>query len=146
MLENIKTLFGSKEKRLVKKWKKEHQQISEYSHQALASYVRGDIKTLQKYLLILRDLTINHLMEEDIEFYRLKRERSDDESLIDGIDNFIETFREIKKAWRDFICDYSKEGAIYDENFHKKFEELVYILEDRIRYEENTLYKHLNNM
>jgi len=142
----LKSLKITKEQRLVRKWKKEHQKISEYSHKALASYNRGDIKELQRYILILRDLTIKHLMEEDIEFYRQKRENSNNEILMNGIDNFIETFKEIKKTWRDFICKYAKEEALYDKDFHDKFEELIHILEDRIRFEEETLYRYLSNM
>ena len=65
------SLFSSKNQKLVKKWKKEHEQIVILAHKIIAAYSNNKHKVVKKELKALRGLAINHIMIEDLEFFRL---------------------------------------------------------------------------
>jgi Hemerythrin HHE cation binding domain len=138
-------IFGSKNKKLVKQWSKEHQEISVLSHKILASYSKEDFETLKYHIRELRDIVINHLMIEDIEFHRILRE--DSKKLSEGVKkatkDFIETFRDTKTILRKFLHQYTREDVIFNDEFYTRFEKIVVVLENRILYEESNLYSQL---
>ena len=69
------SLFLSKNQKLVKKWEKEHEQIVVLAHKVIAAYSKNDYDAAKKELGLLNNLAVDHLMNEDIEFYRLLKDQ-----------------------------------------------------------------------
>ena len=138
-------LFSSKNQKLVKKWQKEHEDIVVLAHKIIAAYSKNDHKTAKKELQALNNLAVDHLMNEDIEFYRLlkdqKRLNGDTEVMVK---DFTQTFKGTKMVLMNFLTKYSKPDTILDEKFFNTFNELVNILGERIAFEEENLYKQLD--
>jgi hemerythrin-like domain-containing protein len=138
MLESI---FLSKNQKLVKSWEDEHKEIGALAGKIIESYENGDIKKTKKYLHELKDLTIEHLMQEDLAFYNLlKKSNGLDIQTIEHIKDFRETFKGTKTALMNFLSKYSSEDEEINDNFIKSFKGLVQIVVKRIGYEESNLY------
>jgi len=136
--------FSSKNKKLVKKWQKEHEQIVELAHKVIGEYSKNNHKEAKKALKALNSLAVDHVMNEDIEFYKLMR----DEKRIDSktevlVDDFIKSFKQTKLALMSFLSQYSKDETPLDETFFIKFNEIVEVLAERIDFEEKNLYSKL---
>jgi len=138
------SLFLSKNQKLVKKWTKEHERVVFLATRVIEEYSRHKPKNAKKYLRELNSLTVGHLMNEDIEFYRLLRDKKrltvENKVLVD---EFTDTFKGTKTTVMNFLSLYSKEDSVLDERFFKKFNELVEVLLKRIAFEEHNLYKLL---
>jgi len=137
-------IFPSKNKKLVKKWIKEHREIASLAGKVIEAYEKGDFKKAKKRLNKLDDITIEHLMQEDLSFYKLQQnpDKLKKETLKE-IDEFINTFGGTKIALMNFISKYAKDGVELDKEFIKTFKIIVEIVVDRISFEENNLYKVL---
>ncbi len=138
--------FSSKNQKLVKKWVKEHEQIVALAHKVIAEYSNNNHKAAKKELGALKELAQNHIMTEDLEFYKLlkdeKRFDNDTEKLIG---EFTETFRNTKLVLIDFLTKYTKPDAVLDSEFFKSFNEIVGVLAERIAFEEKNLYVALGS-
>ncbi len=138
-------LFSSKNQKLVKKWHKEHEDIVVLAHKVIAAYSKNNHDDAKKELKALNILAVDHLMNEDIEFYRLlkdqKRLTGDTEVMVK---EFTQTFKGTKIVLMNFLTKYSKPDTILDEKFFNTFNELVGILGERIAFEEENLYKQLD--
>jgi ribonucleotide reductase beta subunit family protein with ferritin-like domain len=138
------SLFSSKDKRLVKKWKKEHEQIVVLAHKVIAEYSKNNPEGAKKELKALNDIAVDHLMDEDIEFYRRLKDSGKLDSLTEKlIKEFVATFKGTKMALMDFLTKYTRPEAVLDDEFFKKFNELVEVLGERIAFEEENLYSIL---
>ena len=137
--------FSSKSNQeLVIKWKKEHREITASAGRILEAYKTDELNALREEIKNLNDLTIEHLMAEDMEFYQfLMLEDALDNELKELIEDFIETFEETKTALMDFLTKYTLPDAVYDQEFIDNFTAIVGVLTKRIAYEEKTLYKAL---
>ncbi len=140
------SLFSSKNQKLVTKWQKEHEQIVVLAHKVIAAYSKHDQKTAKKELKILNDLAVDHIMNEDIEFYRLLKDhkRMDDETE-HMVGDFVRTFKGTKIALMNFLTKYAHPDVELDEEFFKGFNDIVGVLGERIAFEENNLYVHLSD-
>ena len=140
------SLFSSKNQKLVKKWQKEHEQIVVLAHKVIAEYSKNNHDAAKKELKALNDLAIDHIMDEDIEFYRLlkdqKRLNAKTEVLIE---DFTISFKGTKNALMNFLTKYTRPEAILDDEFFKSFNEIVGVLAERIAFEEENLYTTLND-
>ncbi len=138
-------LFSSKNKKLVKKWKKEHEQIVVLAHKVIAAYSKHDQATAKKSLIALNELAVDHIMNEDLEFYRLSKDhkRLNDKTEV-LVDDFIKTFKGTKTALMNFLTKYTRPDAELDEEFFKTFNEIVGVLGERINFEEKNLYVSLD--
>ena len=137
-------IFPSKNKQLVKKWIKEHREIASLAGAIIEAYEKEDFKKAKKKLNQLDDLTVGHLMQEDLSFYKLKKDSNKLEpQTIREIIEFIETFGGTKVALMNFISKYAKSEVVLDEEFINTFKALVGIVVERIEFEENNLYKAL---
>jgi len=138
-------LFSSKNQKLVKKWEKEHKQIVVLAHKVIAEYSKNNQKAAKKELKALNKLAVNHIMNEDIEFYKLLKDqkRLDDETE-KLIYNFTNTFKDTKNALMMFLTKYTKDDVVLDEEFFISFNEIVEVLAKRIAFEEENLYNTLN--
>ena len=131
-------------KKLVMQWKKEHREIVASAGNIIKAYKANELDMLRKEIENLNELTIEHLMSEDIEFYKfLMLEDSLDTEIKKQIEDFIETFEEIKPALMDFLTKYTLLDTVYGKEFIDDFNEIISALSQRISYEEKTLYKLL---
>ena len=136
----------SKNQKLVKKWTKEHEQIVVLAHKVIGEYSKNNLKNTRGALNELNSLAVDHLMNEDIEFYRLlkdqKRLTPQNEILIR---EFTKTFKDTKKALMNFLTKYTREDVHLDNEFFETFNAIVGILGERIQFEETNLYTLLYN-
>lgn len=131
-------------KELVIQWKKEHAEIVQLATEIIEVYETNEEDRLQVKLEKLNELTTSHLMSEDIEFYKFSMlENSIDEKIEKEIGDFIETFEETKCALMEFLTKYTLPDAVYDKEFIDTFQAIVDVVAQRISYEENTLYRTL---
>ena len=139
------SLFASKNKKLVRKWKKEHEEIVVLAHKVIAAYSKNDEELTKKELRLLNSIAVDHLMHEDIEFYRLLKDQQrlhgDTEKLVR---EFTETFKGTKLLLMSFLTKYTQPNAVLDAHFFKTFNEIVGVLAKRIAFEEENLYTELS--
>ena len=140
----ISTLFLSKNQKLVKKWKKEHEQIVVLATNVIGEYSKNNKIEAKKYLKKLNHLAVDHLMNEDIEFYRLLKDqkRLTPKNEIE-VKKFTKTFKGTKMTLMGFLSKYTREEAILDDTFFTAFNGLVEVLVERIEFEESNLYSLL---
>lgn len=135
------SFFSSKNQKLVKRWKREHEEIVVFAHKIIAAYSLGDKNVVRKELIALRKLAVEHLMLEDIELFKLLREGRDlEEEMEDLIREFTETFRDTKSTLLTFLREYTREDSQLDKKFFDTFNKIVGVLSQRIDFEENNLY------
>ena len=139
-------LSSSKNQELVKRWHKEHEQIVELAHKVIEEYSAQNKGAAKKELIELSWITIEHLMEEDIELYELLEDegRWDDETK-KLVHDFKDSFNSTKLALLDFFHKYTRKKAVLDEVFFTTFNELVSVLGERIAFESDNLYVKLNS-
>lgn len=131
-------------KKLVIQWKEDHRSIIASANKIVNAYETDQLHILREEIEYLNDLTIKHLMAEDMEFYQFSMlEDSLDDELKKMIEDFVETFEETKIALMDFLTQYTLPDASYNQEFIDNFKTIVNILIERITYEEKTLYKTL---
>jgi hypothetical protein len=140
----LSTLFLSKNQKLVKKWKKEHEQIVILATKVIGEYSKNNHDNAKNALRKLNTLAVDHVMNEDIEFYKLlkdqKRLTNKNEA---SIKHFTESFKGTKMALMNFLSKHTREDVILDDNFFNTFNELVGVLSERIDFEEENLYSIL---
>ena len=135
------SLFASKNKKLVKKWEKEHEQIVVLAHKVIAAYSKNDHKQAKKELKALNELAVDHVMNEDIEFYKLlKDQKRNDSKTEEMVKDFTKSFKGTKIALMNFLTKYSRPETVLDDEFFTAFNELVGVLGERIAFEEKNLY------
>ena len=137
-------LFASKNQQLVKKWHEEHEEIVELAHKVIGEYAKNNHEAAKKYLKELNDLTVDHVMNEDIELFKLmhddKRIDAETEHLAK---EFIQSFKKTKLGLMDFLSHYAKDEVPLDETFFKQFNEIVDAVGERINFEEKNVYSKL---
>ena len=141
----LNIFFPSKNKKLVKKWTKEHKIIVQLATTVIESYTAGDHKACKKALKSLNSLAVDHVMNEDIEFYRLlKKEGALDIHTVDMVHTFTRTFQGTKVTLMNFLNKYAMPKTALDDEFIESFKGLVAVLGERIAYEEKNLYSRLS--
>ena len=140
------SLFASKNQKLVKKWKKEHEEIVVLAHKVIAEYSKNNPEGAKEQLKALNNIAVDHLMNEDIEFYRLlKDDKRLDLKTEKMVKEFTETFRGTKTTLMNFLTIHSRPETKLDDEFFKTFNELVEVLGQRIAFEEENLYSKLES-
>ncbi len=136
--------FASKNQKLVKKWHKEHEEIVVVAHKIIGAYSMNNQAEAKKYLKQLDKLVVGHVMDEDIELFRLthNNEKIDPETE-KLVKDFIQSFKETKLALIDFLSRYTKEDVQLDETFIKQFNNIVETVVSRIEFEEKNVYSKL---
>ncbi len=138
------SFFSSKNQKLVKQWKREHEEMVAFANKIILSYSLGDKTSLRKELVGLRKLAVEHLMQEDIELFKLLRKSKDlEDEMEDLIKEFTETFRDTKSTLLNFLREYTRENSQLDKKFFDTFNNIVEVLSKRIEFEENNLYLSL---
>ncbi len=138
-------LFLSKNQRVVKKWKKEHEKIVLLAHKVIAEYSKNNHKKAKKNLISLNNLAIDHIIDEDLKFYKLL---NGEQRILPerraSIEDFIETFKEVKPKLMSFLTKYTRKDSLLDDDFFQQFNELAEVLIERIQYEEKNIYALLD--
>ena len=138
------SLLLNKNQKLVNKWTKEHEQMVSLANKVLAEHAKNNPKKAKKLLKKLTDITVDHVTHENIEFFKLLRdeERVSVKSKKDT-EAFVNTFKETKNSLIQFLAKYNKKGAILDDDFLNTLTQILDILSERIKYEEENLYQTL---
>ena len=140
----LSTLFLSKNQKLVKKWTKEHEQIVVLATKVIGEYSKNNQKSAKSALKKLNILAVNHVMNEDIEFYKLLKDQKRLTKINESyIKDFTSSFKGTKMALMHFLSKYTRDDAVLDDIFLSNFNELVGVLGERITFEENNLYSIL---
>ena len=140
------SFFLSKNQKLVKQWKKEHEQIVKLATKVITAYTNGQKELAKKLLMELRTVTLNHLMTEDIEFFKLLKESKNVDKITESfLNEFKDSFYDTKSILRHFLKDYTDEDSVLDEKFFESFNGLVAVLAERIAFEEDNLYNRLDS-
>lgn len=141
----IRALFPTESQKLVKKWTKEHQSIALLSSKIIDSYEKGKYHSCKKYLKLLKNIVLCHVMIENIEFFKLlKTEGKLDPETTHMIKHFTKTFENTKITLIDFLFKYTKPETRLNDTFFEEFKVLVIVLNKRITFEEENLYKKLS--
>jgi len=137
-------LFSSKNEKLVKKWQNEHKKIVELALLIVGEYAKNNHDVAKKALKELNEIAINHVMNEDIEFFKLSHDdKKIDKKIEMLINDFTSGFKTTKLTLMDFLRKYSKPDVPLDDVFFKNFNELIDVLGRRIDFEEKNLYLKL---
>ncbi len=134
-------IFDSKEKKKIRKWKKEHNAIVRLATGIIAAYSKNDHKKAKAKLRKLNDLAVDHVMNEDLSFYHWKKSATPE--MAGHIDHFTGSFKDTKMSLMNFLSKYSKEHEALDDQFFIDFNGLVEVLALRIEFEENILYAQM---
>jgi hypothetical protein len=134
-------IFDSKTQKLVKKWKKEHQQLVELAGSVIHEYTVHNQKEAKKSLSKLSGLASSHFMNEDLEFFKLLRDGKLDNETAKSVKDFTEGFKKVKIELMSFFTNYSKPDVPLDDEFFKHFNEIIDAVGQRIAYEEGNLYE-----
>jgi len=139
------SLFLSKNQKLVKKWKKEHEEIIILTHNVIAEYSKNNHKKAKKKLVSLNNLVIDHITNENIEFYKLLKDKKKFSLKNEkAIDEFTETFKDTKSTLMQFLTKNTRDSTILDDDFFATLNELAEVLVERIEFEEKNLYHLLD--
>jgi len=141
----FKSLFLTKNQKLVKKWTKEHEKIVLLTNRVIAEYSKNNHKKSKKFLVELNNLVVDHVTDENIEFYKLQRDASrlSSQNMLD-VEEFIRTFADVKKDLMKFLTKYTRKDTPLDDDFFETINKIAEVLIERIEYEEAKLYSTLN--
>jgi hypothetical protein len=138
------SLFDSRPKRLVKKWKKEHEDLVITGKKILAEYVKGNTKEAKKLLKKFVNMAMDHLTSEDTEFYKILKDPTSDRITVDLVVDFEESFKDTKNTLMKFLAKYVRDENPLDDEFFDTFSKIMDVLTNRIDYEERNLYFRLS--
>ena len=139
------SLFLSKNQKLVKKWKKEHEKIVLLTHKVIAEYSKNNHKKAKKALVSLNNLVIDHVTDENIEFYKLLNDKDRLTSKNKKhTEEFIDTFKDVKMTLMQFLTKYTRKEVPLDDEFFNTLNKLAEVLTERIKFEESNLYTILD--
>ncbi len=136
-------LFQTKNQKMVKKWKSEHVKMVELAHRVLGEYAKGEHRQAKKYLKDFSKIGMDHVVSEDIEFFKLVREADVDERTRAMAEDFVKSFGDVKETLMKFLGKYTLEETPLNEEFFDTFSAIVKILGERIEYEEGNPYFRL---
>jgi len=137
-------IFESKNKKLVKKWKKEHENLVILGQKVIAEYVKNNHDEAKQQLKKFVDQAMDHLTSEDIEFFKMLNDEDKDPRTEELIDEFQRTFKDTKITLMKFLAKYVRPEVELDDEFFDTFQKIMEILAKRIKFEENNLYFRLS--
>jgi ubiquinone/menaquinone biosynthesis C-methylase UbiE len=138
-------MFESKNKKLVKKWKKDHENLVIIGQKVIAEYVKNNESEARRQLKKFVDLSMDHLTSEDIEFYKMLNDsEKKDPRTEELIEEFQRTFKDTKTTLMKFLAKYVRPETPLDDEFFDTFQKIMEILAKRIKFEEDNLYFRLS--
>jgi len=128
---------------LIEELKNEHKIILDILNQVKTLGISS--KTGQEKLLSARDLLISHMNKEDEKYYpAFTRAAANNNDLKIMLDYFVKDMEVVSKKAMDLLNKYSEGGD--EAEFAGDFKLLYMTLKDRIRIEEETLFKKFNQI
>jgi len=141
----LSELFLSKNQKMVKKWKSEHEKMVELAHKILGEYGKGEQTKAKKYLKDFSKIAMDHIVSEDLTFFKMARKPEvNDIRMEKMIEEFKSSFGDVKETLMKFLGKYTRKEVELDEEFFDAFNAIVKILSERIDYEESNLYFRLS--
>ena len=138
-------MFESKNKKLVKKWKKDHENLVIIGQKVIAEYVKNNESEARRQLKKFVDQAMDHLTSEDIEFYRMLNDSENkDPRTEELIEEFQRTFKDTKTTLMKFLAKHVRPETPLDDEFFDTFQKIMEILAKRIKFEEDNLYFRLS--
>jgi len=141
------SLFESKHQKLIHKWQEEHKEIEKLAEKVIESYEKNEHNEAKKSMKALKDIAVEHLMDEDIKLFNIIKEESDklDTQTKALLNDFTSEFKHTKVSLMNFLAKYASPEVALDRSFYRTFKELMDILAQRISFEESNLYSRLKN-
>src|SRR5512143_2009933 len=128
---------------LIEELKNEHKIILDILNQVKTLGITSKIG--QEKLLSARDLLISHMNKEDEKYYpAFTRAAANNKDLKVMLDYFVKDMEVVSKKAIDLFNKYSQGGD--EAEFAGDFKLLYMTLKDRIRIEEETLFKKFNQI
>jgi hypothetical protein len=138
-------LFQSKNQKMVKKWKAEHEKMIELAHKILGEYGKGEHTKAKKFLKEFSSIGMDHIVSEDIEFFKMVRSSDYSDLRTEKmIEEFKDSFGDVKGTLMKFLGKYTPPEIPLDEEFFDTFSDIINILGERIEFEESNLYFRLS--
>ncbi|BAF72210.1 hemerythrin domain-containing protein [Sulfurovum sp. NBC37-1] len=143
----FRSLFKTKNEKLVEKWEEEHRAIVALATKVLESYDAYNEKAAKQALKELNKLAVDHVMDEDLKLFKLMKEETEkiDKHIQSMVEDFVVGFKSTKITLMNFLAKYASPDVPLDDEFYTTFKELVDILAQRISFEESNLYSKLNS-
>ena len=139
------SLFESKAQKIVKRWRKEHEELVVLGKEVLGDYVKGDEEKTRRVLKKFVDKAVDHLNSEDIEMFRMLHDaKVQDDKIERLIQDFQRSFKDTKTTLMKLLARYVRPDAPLNEEFFDTFSKILDILAQRIEYEEKNLYLYLS--
>jgi len=115
------------------------------TNKVIAEYSKNNHPKAKKLLIELNNLVVDHVTDENIEFYKLLK---DEDRLSPKnkhyTEEFIATFADVKKDLMKFLTNYTRKETPLDDEFFETLTTIADVLLERIQYEESKLYAILN--
>ena len=129
------------DKKLVQKLTKDHLALFKQVGKIETAFSKNDTKKTKKELQILRSMTLDHFIEEDLKLYwYLKTLYADNLQTLEEVKYFEESIKDIQVTVINFFEHFSKKDVALDANFRNDFNSIVKALITRIETEEKSLY------
>lgn len=137
----LSSLFLSKNQKLVRKWKAEHEEIVVLVHKVLAEYAKNNHRAAKKALIELNNVVVDHVTDENIEFFRILKDK-ERYSLKnrEATEEFVSTFKDMRLDLMRFLTHYTKKKSVLDDEFFDTLNGIADVLSERIKFEEENLY------
>ena len=129
------------DKKLIKRLQIDHIKLVNQISKIETAYAQENEKNIKRELQILRSLTFDHFMEEDLKLYwYLKTFYKEQPITLEEIKYFEESLKDIQVAVINFLDQYLKQDVLLNSIFKNDFDEIVQALANRIKTEEKNLY------
>ena len=129
------------DKKLIKRLQKDHIKLLNQVAKIETAYTKNNEKKVKRELLILKTLTLEHFIEEDLKLYwYLKTLYKDDVQTLYQIKYFEESIKDIQVSVINFLDQYLKQAVLVNSTFKNDFDKIVKALGNRIKTEEINLY------
>jgi len=137
----LSSLFLSKNQKLIRQWKLEHEEIVRLVHKVLAEYSKNKHRAAKKALVELNHVVVDHVTDENIEFFKILKDK-ERYSLKnrEATEEFVGTFKDMRLDLMKFLTHHTKRKTILDDEFFNTLNEIADVLGERIKFEEENLY------
>jgi len=137
----LSSLFLSKNQKLVRRWKAEHNKIVLLVHKVLAEYSKNNHKGAKKVLIELNNIVVDHVTDENVEFFKILKDK-ERYSLKnrEATEEFVSTFKDTRLELMKFLTHHTKKKTVLDDEFFDTLNGIADVLSERIKFEEENLY------
>ena len=129
------------DKKLIKRLQADHIKLVKQVGKIETAYAQENGKKAKRELQILKSLTLDHFIKEDLKLYwYLKTFYKEQPKTLEEIKYFEESLKDIQVSVINFLDQYLKQDVLLNSTFKNEFDEIVQALANRIKTEEKNLY------